>query len=93
MAKSKEPDIVMTTIPLGVVAVAGFNPPGPLVALTADTITDAQIREAWRLGLIDSFDRNVATRTYRAGMGGTLRSRMRGKVAEILNARRASEGK
>lgn len=54
--------------------------------LTADTISDEQIRELWRAGLIDSIERNAAIRTYRHGLGDTLRRNARARCASILNA-------
>lgn len=53
--------------------------------MTAESITDEQIRELWRSGLIDSIERNVAIRQYRHGLGNTLRQNARARCAEIIN--------
>ena len=47
-------------------------------------ITDEQVRELWRAKLISSHERDLAIRTYRGGMGATLRRDSRERCARIL---------
>lgn len=54
------------------------------MAVTADTITDEQIRELWRAKRITSTERNRAIRTYR-GMGANVRHAERARCATLLN--------
>lgn len=53
--------------------------------VTPDTITDDQIRKLWRAHLIDSAERNQATRTYRNGIGLNMRMRARASCADLYN--------
>jgi hypothetical protein len=55
--------------------------------ITAENLTDEQIREEWRAGHIDCFTRDLAIRTYRGGGGETWRAETR--IAAAINARRA----
>ena len=53
--------------------------------LTADTITDEDIRALWRAKKITSAERNAAIRTYRGGLGASVRREARARCAAIHN--------
>lgn len=55
------------------------------MTLTADTITDDQIRALWRAGEISSELRNEAIRTWQHGIGNTLRHAARVRCVKIMN--------
>lgn len=56
--------------------------------LTAETITNSEIRDLWIRGEIDVYTHDMATRHY-PGSNPEWRTQARARCAEILNARQA----
>lgn len=69
----------------GWIAIEGDRKQSPVPVLTADTITDEQIRDLWRDGAIESHERDLAIRTYRGDAGATWRTEMRARCADLIN--------
>lgn len=55
--------------------------------VTAENLTDEQIREEWRAGNIDCYTRDLAIRTY-GGAGEMWSAETRARIAAAINARR-----